>query len=124
MFPERPVVKKEPDLPPGQIFYRGHKAVCGIQLVVDGIWRYQLQEGEQLTVEIRDESNTAVITKTFGASDIDTKDKIATAEFSESETSTLNADNKYFITAFVDGYVVLPAKPIYVKEVVQNERTH
>ena len=114
MFPERPV--KPPEPLPGWEIFRGNKAVCGVQLVVDKVWRYQLQEGEQLTVEIRDAENVPVLTKEFTSETIDNYDHIAVVELSENETALLTED-KYYITAFVDGYVVLKPVPVYVKEV-------
>lgn len=117
MFPEREI--KCPKPPEPLTVYRGYKFTIGIRLVVDKIWLYRLQQTEILTVEIRDNNNNIKIIKDYTADDVDTDDAIITVNFDESDTLKLSEGDNY-ISASVDGYMIMPPQKINVKEVAEN----
>lgn len=98
--------------------YRGQKIAIGIQLTVDKEWRYSLQSNEKLTVQIRTDRNEVVLEKVYTADDVDPDDKIITARFDEKETQEFNVGD-FYITAFVDGYMIFTPKKIKVKDVIE-----
>lgn len=94
--------------------YKGKKAVCGIQLTVDHVWRYGMQEGDVLDVEIKDECGN-IIAKTYTAEDSDSKDKQITVELSEAETNMLECGFGTF-EAYLNGLCVVPRQLITINE--------
>lgn len=116
MFPERKPVQTEDNC---FTIYRGQKALCAIQLLVDNHWRYILKDTDVLNVQLRNADNEIIISKNFTKENVDEITKQVAVPFSEEETAALT-QNKYFISAFMDGYVVLSSQPVYVREVVEN----
>lgn len=112
MFPP----KKEPK---GVLVYAGHRISLGIQLVVDGNWRYKLQNDEQLTVQLRTPADDVVLSKVYTAADVDPEDKIVNITFDGAETNIPDGD--YFLVAFVDDFVVFKPQPVRVRKVVYHE---
>ena len=113
MFPP----KKEP--PKGLLIYAGHKISIGIQLVVDGEWRYKLQETDQLTVQLRTPADAVALSKVYTSADVDNVDKIVNVTFDGTETNLPDGD--YFLVAFVDDYVIFKPQPVEVRKVVYHE---
>lgn len=68
------------------IIYKGKEAVCGIQLSIDGVWRYVLSGDDVLRVVIKDSSDN-IIEKEYTKADIDTEDKSITVNLSPEETA-------------------------------------
>lgn len=96
------------------IIYKGKKAVCGIQLTIDRVWRYVMTDQDLLTVRITDDERHTV-TKTFMNEDVDSIDKMITVELSPEDTSQLSL-GRGVITAYMNELCVLPPKTIYIKE--------
>lgn len=117
MFPERPKVEERAD---AFVIYPGFKAFCAVQLTVDRCWRYILATGEKLTVQIRDKCDNVVISREFTRADVDDEDKTVRIVFTEEETNQLTVGEKYYFTAFKNGFVVVPAELIKVRKVVDK----
>lgn len=98
------------------IIYRGHKISIGIQLVVDGVWRYSLQDGEQLTVQLRTPADAVILEKMYTAADVDEEDKIVNVTLTGSDTDL--AEGSYYLVALVDDYLIFTAKPVEIRKVV------
>ena len=96
------------------IIFSGKRAVCGIQLTIDKVWRYALQEGETCTVKIMDRDHN-VLTKVYTKSDVDPIDKQIKVELTPAETE-LMALGRGTITAYFNDLVAVPPIAIYVKE--------
>ena len=96
------------------IIYKGKKAVCGIQLTIDKVWRYAMTAEDTLEVRIFD-SDLKPIIKTYTSADVDGIDKMITIELSESETASM-AIGRGTIRAYMNDLVVLPPYEIFVKE--------
>ena len=94
--------------------YKGKKAVCGIQLTIDKVWRYALSNQDVLTVRITDDEHWT-ITKTYTSADVDSIDKQITVELSTADTSQLSL-GRGIITAYMNELCVLPPKEIFIKE--------
>ena len=107
-----PPAKKDESL----VIYSGHKISIGIQLVVDDVWRYKLDQDEQLVVQLRKPDDTVALEKVFTSADVDDEDKIVNVTLSGDDTSL--PDGKYYLVAFVGGYVVVDAKPVTIRKVV------
>lgn len=112
MFPP----KREPPKPHQLIVYAGHNVSIGIQLIVDKVWRYSLQSGEQLTVQLRKPDDSVVLEKVFTSSDVDDEDKIINVTLDGEDTNL--PDGQYYLCAFVDDYVIFGAKPVEIRKVV------
>ena len=110
MFP--PMVKDDCAL----VIYIGHKVSLGIQLVVDGVWRYSLDDNEQITVQLRKPDDTVALEKVYTQQDVDSEDKIVNVTL-DSEDTSLPA-GKYFLVAFADDYVLFPPQPVIFRKVV------
>lgn len=100
------------------IIYAGHKISTGIQLIVDKVWRYKLQNNEQLTVQLRALDDTVKISKVYTAADVDDIDRIVTVTFDGNDTNLPEGD--YYLVATVDDYVVFPPVPVKIREVVYH----
>ena len=111
MFP--PKIKPKP-----LIIYKGHKISIGIQLVVDGDWRYKLQNDEQLTVQLRTPTDTVALEKVYTVADVDDEDKIVNVTLTGSDTDL--AEGEYYLAAFVDDYLIFEPKPVEIRKVVQQ----
>lgn len=111
MFP--PEKPKEKAL----IIYAGHKISIGIQLVVDGVWRYKLQNNEQLTVQLRTPEDVVTVEKVYTVADVDDEDKIVNVTFDGSDTDL--PDGKYYLVAFVDDYVIFNPELVEIRKVVK-----
>lgn len=98
------------------VIYAGHKISIGIQLVVDAVWRYKLQDDEQLTVQLRKPDDTVVLEKVFTSADVDDEDKIVNVTLTGEDTNL--PDGKYYLCAFVDDYVIFDASPVVIRKVV------
>lgn len=96
------------------IIHRGKKAVCGIQLTIDKVWRYVLSRGEVLTVKVVDSAGNDIV-KTYTAEDVDPIDKMIRVELSETDTLCLEA-GRGKISADVNGYLAVEPTSIYIKE--------
>jgi hypothetical protein len=96
------------------IIFKGKEAVFGIQLTIDKVWRYALQNGETCTVKIIDNSKN-VITKVYTSADVDSIDKMITVSLSEAETAAM-ALGRGTLTAYFNDLVSLPPIEFYVKE--------
>lgn len=107
-----PPAKKDESL----VIYSGHKISIGIQLVVDDVWRYKLDQDEQLVVQLRKPDDTVALEKVFTSADVDDEDKIVNVTLSGDDTNL--PDGKYYLVAFVGGYVVVDAKPVTIRKVV------
>jgi hypothetical protein len=119
MFPERIPMKEN------EIFtiFRGYNAILSILLTVKirkGIWKYVLNTDEKLIVEIRNRHNEVQITKEYSKADVNPQSKRINVEFSAAETEKLKTE-KHYITAYLNGYVVLNPQEIKIKDVVKNE---
>ena len=99
--------------------YAGHKISIGIQLVVDGEWRYKLQNNEELTVQLLTGGDEVILQKTFTAADVDEEDKIVNVTFSGVETNL--PVGKYYLVALVDDYIVFRPQPVEVRKVAFYE---
>lgn len=98
------------------VIYIGHKLSLGIQLVVDGVWRYSLDDNEQITVQLRKPDDTVALEKVYTQQDVDAEDKIVNVTLS-SEDTNLPA-GKYYLVAFADDYVLFPPQPVIIRKVV------
>lgn len=98
------------------VIYIGHKLSLGIQLVVDGVWRYSLDDNEQITVQLRKHDDTVALEKVYTQQDVDSEDKIVNVTLS-SEDTNLPA-GKYYLVAFADDYVLFPPQPVILRKVV------
>lgn len=96
------------------IIYRGNKAVCGIQLTIDRVWRYSMSGGDVLTVKVIDHSGNEIV-KVYTMEDVDRQDKMITVELSEADTLCLEA-GRGKITADLNGYMAVRPTAIYIKE--------
>ena len=96
------------------IIFKGKRAVCGIQLTIDKVWRYAMTAQDRLEVKIFD-SELKPIIKTYTSADVDSIDKMITIELSESETASM-AIGRGTIRAYMNDLVVIPPIEIYVKE--------
>lgn len=96
------------------IIYKGKKAVCGIQLTIDRVWRYVMTDQDLLTVRITDDEHNT-ITKTYTNADVDSIDKMITVELSPEDTSQLSL-GRGVITAYMNELAVLTPHEIYIKE--------
>lgn len=94
--------------------YKGKKAVCGIQLTIDKVWRYALSNQDILTVKITDDERWT-ITKTYTSADVDSIDKQITVELSPADTSQLSL-GRGIISAYMNELCVLSPKEIFIKE--------
>ena len=112
MFPP----KREPPKPRPLMIYARHKISIGILLVVDGVWRYALQQDEQLTVQLRKPDDTVALEKVFTSADVDPDDKIVNVTLTGEDTNL--PDGEYFLTAFADDYLVIVPQPVLVRKVV------
>lgn len=96
---------------------RSYKAVFGIQLSFDRIWRYILSGDDVLTLDFYGlSSSIKLLTKQLTAEDVDEKDKIVNVELSEQETAIFPCGMIKMIGT-IDGIVCVPTKFICVKEV-------
>ena len=98
------------------IIFKGKKAVCGVLLTIDVVWRYVLSGDDVLTVKIVD-SDRNVLTKTYKHADVDSEDKYITVELSEAETAAMSI-GRGTITAYMNDLVALRPVEIYVKEAI------
>lgn len=96
------------------IIFKGKEAVFGIQLTIDRVWRYALQDGENCTVKIID-SDKNVLTKVYSSADVDSIDKMITVSLSEAETAAM-ALGRGTLTAYFNDLVSIPPTEFYVKE--------
>lgn len=109
MFP--PKIEPKP-----LIIYKGHKISIGIQLVVDSVWRYKLQNDEQLTVQLRTADDEIRLEKIYTSADVDNEDKIVNVTLTGTDTDLPEGD--YYLAAFVDDYLIFDAKPVKIRKVV------
>lgn len=100
------------------IVYAGHKVSVGIQLIVDEVWRYSLQNNEELTVQLRTPDDTVKLEKVFTAADVDSEDKIVNVTFNSTDTTL--PDGKYYLVGIVDDYIIFEPKPVIIRKVVSN----
>lgn len=98
------------------VIYIGHKLSLGIQLVVDGAWRYSLDDNEQITVQLRKPDDTVALEKVYTSQDVDSEDKIVNVTLSSSDTNL--PAGMYFLVAFADDYVLFPPQPVILRKVV------
>ena len=103
------------------IIYKGHKISIGIQLVVDGDWRYKLQNDEQLTVQLRTHTDTVALEKVYTVADVDDEDKIVNVTLTGSDTDL--AEGEYYLAAFVDDYLIFEPEPVEIRKVVQQHES-
>lgn len=96
------------------IIFKGKEAVFGIQLTIDRVWRYAMQNGETCTVKIVDNDKN-VLTKVYTSADVDSIDKMITVSLSEAETAAM-ALGRGTLTAYFNDLVSLPPTEFYVKE--------
>lgn len=91
--------------------YKGKKAVCGIQLTIDKVWRYAMTAEDVLTVKISDEFGNAISTELTNE-DVDSVDKQVTVIFTSTQTSQLEAGRGKLMAYLNDLVVVQPQKII------------
>ena len=94
--------------------YKGKKAVCGIQLTIDRVWRYAMTAEDTLTVRFTDNLGE-VLEKAYTSEDVDSIDKQVGVTLTEAETAAM-ARGRGIITAYMNDLTVLPPTEIYVKE--------
>lgn len=94
--------------------YKGKKAVCGVQLTIDTVWRYAMTAEDTLTVRFTDNIGE-VLEKTYSSADVDSIDKQVGVTLTEAETAAM-ALGRGIITAYMNDLTVLPPTEIYVKE--------
>lgn len=94
--------------------YIGNKAVCGIQLTIDKVWRYVLSDTDIVTVRITD-SEGYTLEKTYTKADVDGNTKMIVVALSPEETSLFHTGHAK-ITAYMNDLCVLPFKYINIKE--------
>ena len=111
MFPPKPDTKPKP-----LIVYKGHKISIGIQLVVDAVWRYKLQDNEQLTVQLRTVEDSVALTKVYTSADVDDDDKIVNVTLSSEDTNLPEGD--YYLAAFIDNFLIFEPVPVSIRKVV------
>lgn len=91
--------------------YKGKKAVCGIQLTIDRVWRYVMTAEDVLTVKVSDEYGNVISTE-LTQKDVDVIDKMVTVTFSGTQTSQLEAGRGKLMAYLNDLVVVQPQKII------------
>jgi hypothetical protein len=91
--------------------YTGKKAVCGIQLTIDRVWRYVMTAEDVLTVKVSDEYGNVISTE-LTHEDVDVIDKMVTVTFSGTQTSQLEAGRGKLMAYLNDLVVVQPQKII------------
>lgn len=96
--------------------YRGSKAVCGITLTIDRVWRYVMTAGDVLTVRFADNEGTKIV-QTYTSEDVDPRDKIVTVRLTESDTLNLNP-GRGTIAFDMNGYLAGRPTSIFIKEEV------
>lgn len=96
------------------IIHKGKRAVCGIQLTIDRVWRYVMTDQDLLTVRITDDERHT-ITKTYKNDDVDSVDKMITVELSPEDTQQLSI-GRGIITAYMNELAVLMPHEIFIKE--------
>lgn len=94
--------------------YKGKKAVCGVQLTIDRVWRYAMTAEDTLTVRFTDNLGE-VLEKTYSSADVDSIDKQVGVTLTEAETAAMTL-GRGIITAYMNDLTVLPPTEIYVKE--------
>lgn len=93
--------------------FTGKKAVCGIQLTIDRVWRYVMTATDVLTVKVSDEYGNVISTE-LTQEDVDTIDKMVTVTFSGSQTSQLEA-GRGKLMAYLNDLVVVQPQKIMIK---------
>ena len=93
--------------------YTGKEAVCGIQLTIDKVWRYEMTTEDTLTVKVSD-STGKTISKELTKADVDTEDKMVTVVFSPSQTAQLTA-GRGILMAYLNELVVVQPQKITIK---------
>ena len=96
------------------IIYKGKRAVCGIQLTIDRVWRYAMTNEDVLIVHVKDCENHTV-EKTYTSEAVDSIDKIITIELESADTEGLTSGNGY-IAAYMNDLCVLQPSKILIKE--------
>ena len=91
------------------IIYTGKKAVCGIQLTIDRVWRYVMTAEDVLTVKVSDEYGNVISTE-LTQEDVDVIDKMVTVAFSGAQTSQLEAGRGKLMAHRNDLVAVQPQK--------------
>lgn len=93
--------------------YTGKKAVCGIQLTIDRVWRYVMTAEDVLTVKVSDEYGNVISTE-LTHEDVDVIDKMVTVTFSGTQTSQLEA-GRGKLMAYLNDLVVVQPQKIMIK---------
>lgn len=93
--------------------YTGKEAVCGIQLIIDGVWRYVMTATDILTVKVSDEYGN-VIGAELTAADVDSVDKQVTVVFSPAQTTQL-MPGRGKLMAYLNELVVVQPQKIMIK---------
>lgn len=93
--------------------YTGKKAVCGIQLTIDRVWRYVMTAEDVLTVKVSDEYGNVISTE-LTQEDVDVIDKMVTVTFSGSQTAQLEA-GRGKLMAYLNDLVVVQPQKIMIK---------
>lgn len=96
--------------------YVGKEAVCGIQLVIDKIWRYVMLPTDVLTVKAADEYGNVISTQ-LTSEDVDSIDKMVTVRFTANQTAQL-MPGRGKIMAYMNDLVVLKSQKIMIKGVI------
>lgn len=112
MFPPK---KKEGTL----TIYAGHKISIGVQLVVDEVWRYSLQDDEELIVQLRRQDDTVALSKVYTAAYVDKEDKIINVTLDGTDTNL--PDGRYYLAGLVNDYVIFKPIPVDIRKVVYHE---
>lgn len=95
------------------IIYRGNKAVCGIQLTIDKVWRYVMTATDVLTVKASDEYGN-VIAQELTSEDVDSIDKMVTVRFTANQTAQL-MPGRGKLMAYLNDLVVVQPQKITIK---------
>lgn len=95
------------------ILYTGKKAVCGIQLTIDKVWRYVMTATDVLTVKVSDEYGNVISTE-LTQEDVDSVDKQVTVTFTPAQTSQLSA-GRGKLMAYLNDLVVVQPQKILIK---------
>lgn len=95
------------------IIYTGKKAVLGIQLAIDRVWRYVMLPADILTVKVSDEYGN-VISQELTAEDVDSVDKQVTVRFTANQTAQL-MPGRGKLMAYLNDLVVVQPQKIMIK---------
>ena len=96
------------------IIYKGKRAVFGVQLTIDRVWRYAMTSEDSFQVKVMDDEHQSIV-KNFTSADVDEIDKQITVELTPEETSALSL-GRGTLRGYLNDLLVIPPTEIYIKE--------